>query len=61
MMGCTVSELYGRMSQKELLHHLNDLESEPPLFEMLNNLFAVLNKNILNCSCLLYTSDAADE
>lgn len=50
MMGIPVDKLSEVMSHKEMLYHLDDLQQEPALFDMLNNLFAVLNKNILNCS-----------
>jgi hypothetical protein len=49
-MGVSVAGLSEMMSEREILFHLDDLSNEPPLFDVLNELFARLNKNIVNCS-----------
>lgn len=45
-----MAELSEKCTEREILYHLHDLESEPTAFELFNELFAILNKNILNCS-----------
>ena len=49
-MGVSVTGLSEMMSEREILYHLDDLSKEPPMFDVLNELFARLNKNIVNCS-----------
>ena len=51
-MGVPVSRLSNIMSEREILYHLDDMRSEPGEFELFNELFSILNKNIVNCSDL---------
>jgi hypothetical protein len=49
-MGVPVSKLSDIMTHSEMLFHLDDLEQELPINDLLNILFARLNKTMIDCS-----------